>query len=63
MKKQKNLSIISAISLADLNDAVVTSDLTEQEKANLAIGFGDDGDLTYELILLYELTNLIKEEI
>jgi len=54
------IEIISDVDVKHIVSAVFHQ-MEDKEKVRLAIDFGDNGDLSYELLLLQELTKLIPK--
>jgi len=54
------IQINSKVDIEEL-EISIRSQLNEKEMAKLAINLGIDGDLTYELVLLKELCDIVSE--
>lgn len=59
MPKRK-INLIGSVDQEDILYSILNSDLTEHELADLAIRFGENGDFSYELILIEKLYKLFK---
>jgi len=61
--KKKILTGAVSLNTEDIKDLLVNSlmngTLTENELADFVVSLGEDGDLTYELILLEKIVNLV----
>ena len=61
MKKQEiKFEITSTIDEDQLLLSAITN-LNDEQRSDLAIGFGDDSDISYELILLRKVISMITE--
>lgn len=59
-KEQIKFDIVSTIDEDQLLEAIITS-LTDDKRSDLAIRFGEDGDISYDLMLLRKVILMITE--
>ena len=59
-REQIKFDIVSTIDEDQLLEAITTS-LTDDQRSDLALRFGEDGDISYDLMLLRKVILMITE--